>query len=291
MKDASIVLFSTHGVAALRSALYSIWETVAEPSELIVLATHPEEAVATYLTRQYLRGRIAGYELDDSGPLDGHCGLDRAFHVTSGKYLVRVGDDVRFAPQWLEKTVSILDDNPDIGCLSLVQAPEQRKRGRPRKVREEPEEHDHIDTHCFVTRHRLFERHECELMGERLSGGCLFQTHLRSLGYKLAYLPGQVRRATAADLVSAAAGGEMEADLPRHEGATGGMQKLRQTYQLCDEILATCMACGGSELEVLSARIDFCQRHNVAVGFTYELRCQDCHEVHHEADTQFRCPT
>jgi hypothetical protein len=291
VKDASIVLFSSHGVATLRSALHSIWETVSGPGELIVIASHPEEAVATYLTRQYLRGRISGYELDDFPPGGSHCGLDRAFHVTSGKYLVRCADDVRFAPEWLEKTIGILNESPDIGYLSLVQAPGLRKRGRPRKVREEPEELECLDSHCFVTRHRLFERHECELMGEQGNDGCLYQACLKGLGYKLAYLPGQARRVAAADLAVADAGAEMEADLPYHEGATGALQRLRQTYQLGDEVLVTCMACGANELDVLSARIDFCQRHNVAIGFTYELRCQECHELHYEPDMQFRCPT
>jgi hypothetical protein len=289
MKDASIVLFSTHGVATLRSALHSIWETADGVGALVVIASHPEESVATYLTRQYLRARITGYELAEAEPSAGHCGLDRAFHVTSGKYLVRASDDVRFEPRWLEKAVSLLNERPDIGMLSLLQTPEQRKRGRPRKLREEIELLEVLDTHCFVTRHRLFALHESELMSERTAPSCVYQERLKALGYRLAFLPGQARRAVADD-AGAAAGAEPEADLPVHEGATGAMQKLTQTYQLGDEVLLTCMACGSSELEVLAARIDFCQKHNVAVGFVYELRCQRCHELHFKEDLQFRCP-
>ena len=290
MKDASIVLFSTHGVASLRSALHSIWQTVDEPGELVVLARHPEEAVATYLTRQYLRGRISGYELGESGPSNCHCGLDRAYHLTDGKYLVRVSDDLRFADQWLDKTVRILDDNPDIGFLSLSQTPGQRKRGRPRKLREEPEFLDLLDTHCFVTRRELLEHHERELMGAGEASLCAYQEHLKSLGYKLAFLPGQVQCADPGKSPFANGGLELEADLPYHEGATGAMQKLTQDYQLGDEVLLTCMACGNNDLEVLAARIDFCKRHNVAVGFIYELRCEECHDLHYKEDQQFRCP-
>jgi hypothetical protein len=288
MKDASIVLFSTHGVASLRSVLHSIWQTVDEPGELVVIARHPEEAVATYLTRQYLRGRISGYELGESGSGGCHCGLGRAYHLTDGKYLVRISDDLSFADQWLDKTVRILDENPDIGLLSLSQTPGQRKRGRPRKLREEAEFLDVLDTHCFVTRRELLEHHERDLMGASESDLCVYQEHLKSLGCKLAFLPGQVQ--CTGPIQSPFANGGLEADLPYHEGATGAMQKLTQDYQLGDEVLLTCMACGNNELEVLSARIDFCKRHNVAIGFIYELRCEECHDLHYKEDQQFRCP-
>lgn len=311
MKDASIVVFSTHGVATLRRALHGIWDTIAEPRELIVVAACPEEAVATYLTRQYLRGRISAFELYESDPLPGHCGLDRAFHAAHGAYLVRLPDDIRLEPAWLEKAVRHLDGNPEIGVLSLAQAPGARRRGRPRKPREEVELLECLDTACFVTRHELFDGHERELMGQReLTGGdeaagpgadgperrahahatCPYQARLLSQGFKLGYLPGQAQRVEPLDDAVASSGVELEADLPYHDGAAGVLQKLKQTYQLGDDVLVTCMACGNNELEVLAARIDFCSRHNVAVGFIYELRCQECHELHYEEDTQFRCP-
>ena len=68
------------------------------------------------------------------------------------------------------------------------------------------------------------------------------------------------------------------------------MQRLEQAYDLGDDVLLTCMACGGTELEVLAARITFCDAHQVAVGFWYELRCPECNEVHYKDDVQFRCP-
>ena len=84
--------------------------------------------------------------------------------------------------------------------------------------------------------------------------------------------------------------GAREADLPTHEGATGAMQHLEQAYDLGDDVLLTCMACGGNELEVLAARIRFCARHQMAIGFWYELRCPECNELHYEDDYQFSCP-
>ncbi len=81
-----------------------------------------------------------------------------------------------------------------------------------------------------------------------------------------------------------------EAELPAHQGATGAMQHLEQAYELGDDVLLTCMACGSNELEVLAARIRFCERHNVAIGYWYELRCPECGEVYYKDDFQFSCP-
>ena len=125
-----------------------------------------------YLTRQYLRGRITGFELGSGPPSGGHCGLDKARHLVRGDYLVRADDDLRFASGWLQKTVAALEASPDIGCLGLVQTGEQRRRGRPRKVREQPEPSDVVSTRCFVTRHSLFEGNACELMSEKPMETC-----------------------------------------------------------------------------------------------------------------------
>ena len=84
--------------------------------------------------------------------------------------------------------------------------------------------------------------------------------------------------------------GAYDEELPAHEGATGAMQRLEQSYDLGDDVLFTCMACGGSELEVLAARIKFCARHQAAIGFWYEMRCPECGELHYKDDLQFRCP-
>ncbi len=81
-----------------------------------------------------------------------------------------------------------------------------------------------------------------------------------------------------------------EAELPPHEGATGAMQRLEQAYDLGEDVLLTCLSCGATELETLAARIRFCERHQVATGFWYELRCPECGELNYKDDYQFRCP-
>jgi hypothetical protein len=285
-----IVVHTSHGVAALRTVLRGVRETVERPSAVVVFADDADEMVATYLVRQYLRGRVDAVQLDSGDRHGTHCGLDRAFHMVEGDYLVRVDDTLQFQPGWLERAVAALEADPALGCLSLVQPPDyHRGRGRPRTVHLEPVEVDHLDMRCFVTRRALVSTHECRLFGER-RGDCAFQAYLRAEGFKLAFLPGLVTALEVHEVARAQEACAHEAELPSHQGATGAMQHLEQAYELGDDVLLTCMACGSNELEVLAARIRFCERHNVAIGYWYELRCPACGEVYYKDDFQFSCP-
>ena len=142
---------------------------------------------------------------------------------------------------------------------------------------------------CYVTRRELVARHEAALMGDQSGAACRFQAYLAHSGLSLAYLPCLVKALELPDAPSSFAAVAMEAELPMHEGATGAMQRLRRAYDLGDDVLLTCMACGGTELEVLAARVIFCEAHQVAIGFWYELRCPECNELHYKDDLQFGC--
>ena len=291
VSSAGIVVFAKHGVPALRTVLRGIRETVEDPWDLVVFANDAPEQVATYLVRQYLRGRISGFQLESGDAHGYHCGLDRAFRLVEGDYLVRVDDTLEFEPGWLERAIAALDADPSIGCLSLV-APSDyhRGRGRPRTVHIEPVPVERLDMRCFVTRHDLVSRHECELMGEEGGEACVFQRYLCDSGRTLAYLPGLVTALEYSEVPRGHDACAHEADLPAHEGASGAMQRLQQEYDLGDDVLLTCMACGATELEVLAARIRFCETHQVAIGYWYELRCPECNELHYKDDYQFSCP-
>jgi hypothetical protein len=291
VSTAGIVVFTSHGAPALRAALRGLRDSVEGSPDIVVFANDCPELVATYVTRQYLRGRINGVQLDSGDHHDRHCGLGRAYHLVEGDYLVRVDDTLEFQPGWLERAVAALEADPTIGCLSLVQPPDyHRGRGRPRTVRIEPVPVERLDMRCFVTRRDLVEHHECENMSCGLGDDCRFQTYLGKTGKRLAYLPGLVTALDLADVPKASDACAHEAELPAHEGATGAMQRLEQAYDLGDDVLLTCMACGATELEVLAARIRFCEAHGVAIGFWYELRCPECYELHYTDDFQFSCP-
>jgi hypothetical protein len=288
--SAGIVAFVTHPLPELRTALRGIRETAPPDAQLAVVATDLGDQDATYLLRQYLRGRLQALDFERGGSRAGHCGLDRAHQLVRGDYLARVDDTLEFQPGWLERAVSILQADPSLGCLSLVPpADYHRGRGRPRTVHVEPIEVDHLELRCFVTPRELVERHECELMAGQ-PDGCGFLDHLRREGLRMAFLPGLVSPLGVIEGPTGLDSCSVEAELPPHEGASGAIQRLEQAYDLGDDILLTCLSCGGSELEVLAARIRFCERHQVATGFWYELRCPECGELHYKDDFQFRCP-
>lgn len=291
MSTVSIVVFAHRGVVPLRATLHALRATAGGAHEVVVLASECDEQVAIYLNREYFRRHISGYVLHDRHGDDAHCRLDRAFHLVSGDYLLRLDDALTFAPGWLDKVVAELDADPDIGWLSLLEPPlERRPRGRPPKPTGRPEIVERAAGRCYVTRRSLFARHEYELMGEQGAACCLYQDHLRRIHKKIARLPGLVEPWSDAD--TRVDGGALgEDDLPVHESATGAMQRLTQSYDLGDDVLLTCMACGASELEVLAARIKFCVAHHVPIGHLYEFRCPECHELHYKDDLQFRCPT
>ncbi len=290
MSTVGIVAFVTHPLPELRTALRGIRESAPGDTQLAVVATGLGDANATYLLRQYLRGRIQALAFESAGAHAGHCGLDRAYQLVRGDYLVRVDDTLEFQPGWVERAIGAFEAEPALGCLSLVPPSDyHRGRGRPRTVHVEPIVVDHLDMRCFIAPRELVERHECELMGAQ-SDGCHFQDYLRGDGRRLAFLPGLVSPLGAVDDATGFDSSSPEAELPPHETASGAMQRLSQEYDLGDDVLLTCLSCGGSELEVLAARIRFCERHQVATGFWYELRCPECGELHYKDDFQFRCP-
>ncbi|NLE21892.1 MAG: glycosyltransferase family 2 protein [Actinobacteria bacterium] len=287
---AGIVAFVSHGLPVLRTVVRGLRETLPPGSELAVVANGLEDYDATYLLRQYLRGRIHGLQYEADGARDGHCGLDIAPRLVSGEYLARVDDTLQFKSGWLGRCIEALEADPSLGCLSLIPPTGyQRGRGRPRTVHVEPIAVDHLDMRCFVTRRALVEQHERQRMGDRPQC-CDFQEYLRTAGLRLAFLPGLVSPLGVVELPKGHDACYHEAELPPHEGAAGALQRLRQAYLLGDDVLLTCLSCGGTELETLAARIRFCERHQVAIGFWYELRCPECGELHYKEDYQFRCP-
>ena len=178
LPSVGVVAFVTHPLPELRTALRGIRETVPPDAQLAVVATGLGDQDATYLLRQYLRGRI--HALDFEGVHGSHCGLDRAYQLVRGDYIVRVDDTLEFQSGWLARAISAFAADPTIGCLSLVPpADYHRGRGRPRTVHVEPVVVDRLDMSCFITPRELVERHECELMGEQ-PDGCRFQDYLRA---------------------------------------------------------------------------------------------------------------
>ena len=290
VSSTGIVAFVSHGLPELRTALRGIRETAPADAELAVVATGLGDQDGTYLLRQYLRGRIRALDFEPSGSRDLHCGLNRAYQLVGGDYIARVDDTFVFQPGWAERAIAAMEADPSIGCLSLIPPSDYRRgRGRPRTVHVEPIVVERLDMRCFLVRRDLVERHGCDLTCEPRDG-CGLQRSLAREGQRVAFLPGLATPIGTVELPTDYDAWSLEAELPPHEGGTGAMQRLEQAYTLGEDVLMTCLSCGGTELEALAARIRFCERHQVAVGFWYELRCPECGELNYKDDFQFRCP-
>jgi hypothetical protein len=262
-------------------------ETVDREVEIIVLAARHDDGVLDYLMRHYLRGDVAAIALAACETEVAHCGVDMAFGLSSGAIVVRLPDDLQFAPGWLDAVVGVLQADPEIGMLGLVLDDEPPRRGRPPKVRP-PHEVERIDTRAFAVTRAVLREHAVELKGAHCASGCRFQDRLQELGFHLAYLPGQL--AGQGRSVAGPSGAELEADLAFHPGEREAMSGLRQSYGLGEVVLTPCALCDEEEFEVLAVQIDFCESHGVPIGHTYALRCTGCHALRVEDDREFRCP-
>lgn len=290
MSAIGIVAVVERGLPDLRTVLRGIRDTVPPAAELAVVAVDMGDQDATYLVRQYLRGRIQALEFDHREAYGGHCGLDRAFRLVGGDYVARIDDTLEFKPGWAEKAIAALEADPGLGCLSLIPPSDyHRGRGRPRTVNIEPIEVDHLDMRSFVVRRDLVAHPACGLPTDD-AASCWFQDSLRSRDLRLAFLPGQAAPLGVVEVPTEFQSWALEEELPLHEGASGALQRLQQAYQLGDDVLLTCLSCGGTDLEAIAARIRFCERHQAPIGFWYELRCPECGELLYKDDYQFRCP-
>ena len=82
----------------------------------------------------------------------------------------------------------------------------------------------------------------------------------------------------------------IDGDFILHGPLTTPARKIRQTYELGEEVLLTCVQCGNGALDVLAAEVEFCADHDVPVGHTYILHCHRCGKLQFEEDLQVACP-
>lgn len=114
-------------------------------------------------------------------------GIGKAMHnciaVSTGKYIVKLDTDIIYQPGWLEKAVTILETNPDLGALGLFDyrnydAGDQRFgiiEGR----------HNCFIVNDFVNSAYIFTRDVWQKYGDAM-GDDGWQQHLRKEGLKLA---------------------------------------------------------------------------------------------------------
>lgn len=289
--SASVVVFGSRGLAALRRTLHSVWDGAAGPREVIVRTTACDAETASYLVRQYHRGKIASFGFDVPGQRGPHCDVDRVCHLATRTYIARVSDEVGLEVGWLDNAVAVMDAVPEVGCVGLIDGKDNHKPGRRHKLSHGAVQTNEVDVTCFVTRRRLLARHDRRLAAAAIDTDrmCVFQVCLKKVGFVIAHLPGLVADADPNGRcrpdAPADAGG-----LPLHAPSSANSAKLRQIYELGEDVLFTCPSCGNGVLEVLAAEVEFCAGHGVPVGHTYTMHCGQCGRLQLEEDVQLACP-
>ena len=106
---ATVVVFSSRDLAALRRTLHSVWDDAHERHRVVVLASRLDDDTASYLMRQYQRGGISSFGFDSLGRGGSHCDLDRTFHLATGQYIARVSDDIEVQTGWLDTALDVME--------------------------------------------------------------------------------------------------------------------------------------------------------------------------------------
>lgn len=288
---ASVVVFSNRGLAALRTTLHSVWSEATE-AQLIVVTGSRDAEVADYLLRQYRRGRIAGLGVASVERQGSHCDLDRVGHLavgSAGGFVARVSDELALQAGWLDKALAVMECVPAIGCLGLLGS-DRHTPGPRHKLGLGAVLADEVDTTCFVTRSDLLELHCTRLPRNSASDSCGYQVALRRLGFHIGHLAGLAKRADSGADRTAPNRARIVGDMAFHGSQTVPARRTLQAYELGQDVLINCVCCGNGELEVLTAEVEFCAQHDVAIGHTYTMRCPRCGKLQFEEDLQLACP-
>lgn len=78
-----------------------------------------EEANSEFLWELYKAKQISLLILNSGKNQGVGASINKCFHAAHGKYLIKLDSDLEFRPQWLEKSIAIMETFPEIGVLGL----------------------------------------------------------------------------------------------------------------------------------------------------------------------------
>lgn len=115
----SLCLLAWKRPEQLRKCIQSIRETADYPYELIINLDGGDDYNIPYCSQLVEQGLASKVVLVGGG----NRGVGRSFQnclgVAEGKYIFKVDTDLTFKDNWLSEAVKILENNPDVGTVSL----------------------------------------------------------------------------------------------------------------------------------------------------------------------------
>ena len=85
--------------------------------------------------------------------------INKCFKIATGNLLIKVDTDLNFAPNWLEKTVNLFEENPRLGLLGLCHYEHEPVDMNKTVINwyDDHDEHTHILGSCFAVRREVYE--------------------------------------------------------------------------------------------------------------------------------------
>lgn len=116
----SLVILSFNRPEFLHRTIASLKKWTTYPYELIICDDGSlEESNSEFLWKLYKARQISLLILNAGKNMGVGSGINKGFHASHGKYLIKLDSDLEFFPFWLEKVIAIMETFPEIGCLGL----------------------------------------------------------------------------------------------------------------------------------------------------------------------------
>jgi len=117
---ASICFLSYNRPEFLAEAVESAKRNAGFPCEVIVHDDGSDDRTWATVSRLLRSGEISRVVANPPGRNEGvGAAFNRAAAVATGDYLIKMDQDLLFQPNWLSKTVDVLEADPQIGAMGL----------------------------------------------------------------------------------------------------------------------------------------------------------------------------
>lgn len=120
MQFASLCVLSYERYDFLVKSLESLTSRTSYPFELVINDDgSTDKRVKEYLYNLLERKKLSNLIINAGSNMGVGKSLRNCIGVSTGEYIFKLDADLEYKPLWLEKAVSILDKNRDVGCLGL----------------------------------------------------------------------------------------------------------------------------------------------------------------------------
>lgn len=115
----SLCLLSYNRLSSLQRTLDSLRENTKGPYELLVNDDCSDPVVTEYLIKEYQNRYISTLILNNGNNQGVGKSIRNMFEIASGKYIVKIDQDLTFSPNWDVMARNVMETFPEIGCLGL----------------------------------------------------------------------------------------------------------------------------------------------------------------------------